>query len=184
MTEPGQERSSGVPVGGKRVVFCADGWDYGETGYIFFTHEADVMAIAAAGEVESGKLAPRGARELLEPYRGVLSPLYTGEQRAVFDPSRSGWNDPDTFPAPEDLQQSPPASQTFWYRAYDLGIDGLFLEMGGIGPTLSVESRDALGALQRAVSDEYRIVVKQDINDFDAMGKSVEWARRLVEEAR
>ncbi len=59
------------------VIFCADGRDYGQPGYIFFTHEADVMMIAAAGEVKSGKLTPAEARELLKPYREVLPPIYT-----------------------------------------------------------------------------------------------------------
>jgi hypothetical protein len=34
------------------------------------------------------------------------------------------------------------------------------------------------------VSDEYNIVVKKDIDEFDSMGKSLEWARKLIEDAK
>lgn len=165
------------------VIFCTDGRDYGQPGYIFFTHEADVMMIAAAGEVESGKLTPAEARELLEPYREVLPPIYTGEQQMVFDPDRSGWDDPDSFPAADYVQQSPQASQIFWYKVDELGIEGVTLKWSVPFPILDLVSKTALKELKEAVSDEYKIVVKKDIDEFDAMGKSVEWARELIEDA-
>ncbi len=172
-----------APADGRYVVFCADGEDYGQAGYIFFTHEADVMMIAASEEVESGKLTSAEARELLEPYREVLPPLYTGEQRMVFDPDRFDWDDPDSFPTAENIQQAPQASQIFWYEADGLGIQEVFLGLGGIGPDFSVEDEDALEELKETVSDTYKIVVKKDIEEFDAMGKSVEWARQVIKEA-
>jgi hypothetical protein len=179
MTESSKDRNSKD----RYVVFCADGWDYGQPGYIFFTHEADVMMIAAAGEVESGKLTPAEARELLEPYREVLPPLYTGSQQAVFDPDRISWRDPDSFPAADDVQQSPQASQIFWYEVDELGIEGVTLVWSVPFPVLAPIRKKALEELEEAVSDEYEIVVKKDTDEFDAMGKSVEWARKLIEEA-
>ncbi len=124
MDHADREQGNGgdAPANRRYVVFCADGEDYGQGGYVFFTHEADVMMIAAAGEVESGKLTPAEARKLLEPYREVLPPLYTGEQRMVFDPDRRGWDDPDSFPTADEVQQSPQASQIFWYEADELNI--------------------------------------------------------------
>jgi hypothetical protein len=165
------------------VVFCADGEDYGQPGYFFFTHEADVMMIAAAGEVESGKLTPAEARELLEPYKEVLPPLYTDSQQAVFDPGRRSWRAPDSFPKADDVQQSPQASQIFWYEVDDLGIEGATLVWSEPFPLLAPIRNTAFTRLMKAVSDEYEIVVKRDIDEFDAMGKSVEWARKLIEEA-
>ena len=164
-------------------MFCADGRDYGQPGYIFFTHEADVMMIAAAGEVESGKLIPAEARELLEPYREVLPPIYTGRQRMVFDPDRSGWDDPDSFPTAGEVQQSPQASQVFWYEVDELGIEGVTLRWSEPFPLLDLVSRRAMKELKKAVSGEYKIVVKKDIDEFDAMGKSVQWARKLIKDA-
>ncbi len=185
MDDAQREQGNGgdTPTGGRYVVFCADGEDYGQEGYIFFTHEADVMTIAAAGEVESGKLTPSEARELLEPYREVLPPLYTGEQRMVFDPDRFGWDDPESFPAADDVQQSPQASQIFWYEVDELGVEGVTLTWSVPFPVLDVVGKEALEELKERVSDEYKIVVKRDIDEFDAMGKSVEWARRLIEGA-
>lgn len=165
------------------VIFCVDGRDYGQPGYIFFTHEADVMMIAAAGEVQSGKLTPAQARDLLEPYRDVLPPLYTGEQRMVFDPDRSGWDNPSGFPTPDEVQQSPQASQIFWYEADELRIEGVTLRWSEPFPLLAPVHNAAFKKLMAAVSSEYRIVVKRDIDELDAMGKSVEWARKLIEEA-
>ncbi len=182
-TEREQGNERGAPARETYVVFCADGEDYGREGYIFFTHEADVMMIAAAGEVESGKLTPAEARKLLEPYREVLSPLYTGEQSMIFDPDRRGWDDPDSFPTADEVQQSPQASQIFWYEVDELGIEGVTLKWSEPFPLLDVVSERALGRLKRAVSDEYMIVVKKNIDEFDAMGKSVEWARELIKEA-
>lgn len=169
---------------GRYVVFCADGEDYGQAGYIFFTHEADVMMIAAAGEVESGKLTPAEARKLLEPYREVLPPLYTGEQQRVSDPGRDSWRDHNSFPSADDVQQSPQASQIFWYEVDELGIEGVTLVWSVPFPVLAPVGSTALEELRRAVSDEYEIVVKKDIDEFDAMGKSVEWARKLIEDAK
>lgn len=168
---------------GRYVVFCADGEDYGQPGYFFFTHEADVMMIAAAGEVESGKLTPAEARELLEPYKEVLPPLYTGEQQMVFDPGRRSWRDPDSFPSADEVQQSPQASEIFWYEVDELGIRGVTLEWSEPSPLLAPVSNTAFTRLMKAVSDEYEIVVKRGVDEFDAMGKSVEWARKLIEEA-
>ncbi len=183
-TEREQGNGGDAPASGRYVVFCADGEDYGQEGYIFFTHEADVMMIAAAGEVESGKLTPAEVRELLEPYREVLPPLYTGEQRMVFDPDRSNWDDPDSFPTAENVQQSPQASQIFWYEVDKLGIEGVTLRWSVPFPLLDAVSKEALEELKEAVSDEYKIVVKKEIHEFDAMGKSVEWAQQLIKEAR
>ncbi len=186
MDDFGREQGNGgdAPVSGKYVVFCTDGEDYGQAGYIFFTHEADVMTIAAAGEVENGRLTPSEARELLEPYREMLPPLYTGEQRMVFDPDRFGWDDLESFPTADAVQQSPQASQIFWYEVDELGIEGVTLTWSVPFPLLDVVSEEALGELKERVSDEYKIVVKRDIDEFDAMGKSVEWAQRLIREAR
>lgn len=167
----------------KHVVFCVDGRDYGQPGYIFFTHEADVMMIAAASEVESGKLTPAGARELLEPYREVLPPLYTDSQRMVFDPARFDWHEPDGFPKAEAVLASPQASQIFWYEVDELGIDGVTLVWSTPFPVLAPVSGKALEELRKTVSNEYEIVVKGVLDEYDAMGKSVNWARKLIEEA-
>lgn len=168
---------------GRYVIFCADGRDYGQPGYIFFTHEADVMMIAAASEVESGKLTPAEAREILEPYREVLLPLYTDEQSMIFDSDRRSWRDLDSFPTADEVQQSPQASQIFWYEADELGIKGVTLVWSTPFPVLAPVSKKVLEELKKAVSDEYEIVVKNDIEEFDATGKSVEWAKKLIEEA-
>lgn len=183
-TECEQGSGGDAPANGRYAVFCADGEDYGQEGYIFFTHEADVMMIAAAGEVESGKLTPAEARKLLKPYREVLPPLYTGEQRMVFDPDRFGWDDPDSFPTADNVQQSPQASQIFWYEVDELSIEGVTLTWSEPFPLLDVVSKEALEKLKEAVSDEYKIVVKKAIEEFDAMGKSVRWAQQLIREAR
>ena len=182
-TEGEQGNGGDAPANGRYVVFCADGEDYGQEGYIFFTHEADMMMIAAAGEVESGKLTPAQARKLLELYREVLPPLYTGEQRMVFDPDRFGWDDPDNFPRADEVQQSPQASQIFWYEVDELGIEGVTLTWSVPFPLLDTVSKEALEELKEKVSDEYKIVVKKDIDEYDAMGKSVEWAQQLIKEA-
>ncbi len=182
-SEREQGNGGNAPARETYVVFCADGEDYGREGYIFFTHEADVMMIAAAGEVESGKLTPAEARKLLKPYREVLSPLYTGEQSMVFDPNRRGWDDPDSFPTADEVQQSPQASQIFWYEADELDIKGVTLRWSVPFPILAPVSNKALKKLMAAVWNEYEIVVKRDIEEFDAMGKSVEWARELIKEA-
>lgn len=87
MAEPAKNRSK---EDNRYVVSCARGRDYARLGYIFFTHEADVMAIAAAEEVQSGKLTPTEARELLKPYREFLSPLYIASQQWVVGPDRYG----------------------------------------------------------------------------------------------
>ncbi len=70
-----RERVKGgdAPASGRYMVFCTDGEVYGEEGYIF-THEADVMMIATAGEVERGKLSLVETRKLLEPYKDTLTP--------------------------------------------------------------------------------------------------------------
>lgn len=190
MSQEGRGTEGANAEAKKYVVFCADGWDYGDPGYIIFTHEADVMMIAAAGEVESGKLTPAEARKILEPYREMLPSLYTDEHRPVFDPGRRSWNDPDSFPQADYVQQSLQASQIFWHEVDKLRIEGLFLELGGISPDFpledeifSVEDKEALKKLKEKVSDKYEIVVKKAIDEFDAMGKSVEWAKKLIEEA-
>ncbi len=173
----------GDPGVKKYVVFCVDGRKYGQPGYDFFTHEADVMMTAAASEVERGKLTPAEARELLEPYREVLSLIYTGEQQMVFDPDRYSWNEPDSFPTAEAVVESPQASQIFWYEVDELGIEGVTLVWSVPFPVLAPVRKKALEELREAVADEYKIVVKKDIDEFDAMGKSVEWARKLIEDA-
>jgi hypothetical protein len=101
----------------------------------------------------------------------------------VFDPARFGWDDPDKFPTAEAVVVSPQASQIFWYEVDELGIEGVTLVWSTPFPVLAPVRQKALEELRRAVSDEYEIVVKKDIDEFDAMGKSVEWARKLIEEA-
>lgn len=140
------------------------------------------MAVAVAGEVESGKLTPEEAREILEPYREVLPPLFSGEQRMVFDPDRFGWDTPEIFPPADEVQQSPQASQIFWYEADELGIKGVTLRWSEPFPLLDPVSDQDLTRLRKRMPDD-RIVVKQDINEFDSMGKSVEWVRELIDSA-
>jgi hypothetical protein len=69
-----QVKGGDAPASGRYMVLCADGEVYGEEGFTFFTHEADVMMIATAGEVERRKLTPAGTRKLLEPYKDTLTP--------------------------------------------------------------------------------------------------------------
>lgn len=126
---------------------AADGY-WGEEGELFddeqggeyesFWHEADVLLLAVAGEVESGKLTPVEARKLLEPYREVLSVLYTGEQRMIYDPRREWWSKPDSFPGPDDVRRNRPASAIFWYETDDLGIPGVGLTMWATRPIRSL----------------------------------------------
>ncbi len=185
---PHSEESARSGEGGasvsRNVIFCADQKNYGE--YVFFTHEADVLLIAAAGEVESGKLTPAEARELLEPYREALAVIFTGEQRMVFDPDRIGWTDTDGFPSVDDVQQSPPASQVFWYEADAIAIEGAGFSgwSGSTGPVFSVQNEEALEALREAVAGGYKIVVKADIGDYHPPDGSVEWALRTIRRAR
>ncbi|MBX6763667.1 MAG: hypothetical protein K6T51_02460 [Rubrobacteraceae bacterium] len=97
-----------TPPDAREIIFCVDGTDYRGYGFYFlFLHEADVMMLAAAGEVEGGRLKPAEARKVLEPYREVLAPLYTDEQRAVSDPDGRGWDEPDTFPTQEEFMAVP-----------------------------------------------------------------------------
>jgi hypothetical protein len=101
----------------------------------------------------------------------------------IFDPDRSGWDELDSFPAADDVRQSPQASQIFWYEVDELGIEGVTLKWSVPFPLLDLVSRKAMGELKEAVSGEYEIVVKKGIEEFDAMGKSVEWAKKLIEDA-
>ncbi len=128
--EQGSENNARV---GEYIVFCnqpygeaADGY-WGEEGELFddeqggeyesFWHEADVLLLAVAGEVERGELTPAEARELLKPYREVLSLIYTGEQRMIYDPRREWWSRPESFPGRDEVRRNRPASAIFWYEA-------------------------------------------------------------------
>jgi hypothetical protein len=173
----------GDPSVKKYVAFCVDGRKYGQPGYAFFMHEADVMMAAVAGEVRSGKLTPSEGRELLEAYREVLPPLYMDSQRAIFDPNRANWKDPSRFPRVEAILASPQASQIFWYEVDELGIEGVTLVWSVPFPILAPVSEEALNELKEATAEEYEIVVKETLDEFDATGKSVEWARKLIEDA-
>ncbi|MDP9439385.1 MAG: hypothetical protein M3P49_11670 [Actinomycetota bacterium] len=82
MDDADREQAGGVDArSGEYAVFCnqpygeaADGYrvEEGEPhsgadgGYDSFWHEADVLLLAAAREVQSGKLTPAEARKLLE----------------------------------------------------------------------------------------------------------------------
>lgn len=180
MTEKSEQRGSNDD---RHMVFCEDRGEDEYPRYTIFIHEADVMMIAAAGEVESGKLTPAEARKLLEPYREVLGAIFTGNQLPIIEPHRMKWSDPDFFPNAGAVWESPQGSQIFSYKAYDLGIEGVFLEWSIAGPVFSVEDEEALNELKEAVSGEYKIVVKQDNNAYDSLGESVEWARELIEDA-
>lgn len=151
----GERGIEGDDIGTKKyVVFCVDGRKYGQPGYAFFMHEADVMMAAVAGEVRSGKLTPSGGREMLEPYREVLPPLYTDFQKAVFDPKRADWNDPSRFPRVEAVLASPQASQIFWYEVDELGIEGVTLVWSVPFPVLAPVSEEALKELKEATAEE------------------------------
>ncbi len=75
------EDGEDIARSGEHVIFCnrpygeEDGY-WGEGGELYsgedgeyesFWHEADVLLLAVAGEVQSGKLTPAEARKLLEP---------------------------------------------------------------------------------------------------------------------
>ncbi len=182
------------------IVFCnrpygtyEDGY-WGEEGELYsgedgeydsFWHEADVLLLAAAGEVERGKLTPAEARKLLEPYREVLSVIYTGEQRMIFDPARSGWSREDSFPRADDVRRNRPASAIFWYEADDLGIPGVGFTMWATPhPIFEVRDKKALKALGEAVAGKYKIVVKEDTYAYlpGDVGGALETIQRAREE--
>ncbi len=165
------------------VVFCNQ--PYGEEGeYESFWHEADVLLLAAAREVHSGKLTSAGARKLLEPYREVLPVLYTGEQRMIYDPRREWWSRPGLFPSTDEVRQNPPASAIFWYKADDLGIPGVGFAMWATPHPIFEVRADAMRPLRETVAGEYRIVVRGDVDDYAAPDRGVGQAKELIEEAR
>ena len=151
-----REELQGVNVD-EDLVFCAAPYD-------MFWHEADVLLLAAAGEVEKGALTPSKARGLLEPYRDVLPLIYTGEQRMIFDPARNGWSKEDSFPRADEVRRNPPASAIFWYETDDLGIRGVNFIWATPHPILEVSAR-ALRTLRKDVAGKCRIVVKKTPDD-------------------
>ncbi len=179
------------------VVFCnqlygeEDGY-WGEEGELYsgadgqydsFWHEADVLLLAAAGEVEGGELTPAEARKLLEPYREVLSVIYTGEQRMIFDPARTGWSMEDSFPRADEVRRNRPASAIFWYETDDRGIAGVRLTMWATPhPIFEVRDKKALEALGEAVADRYKVVVKE--GTYAYLPGDVGWALETIQRAR
>lgn len=154
-----REELEGVNVN-EDLVFCAAPHD-------MFWHEADVLLIAAAREVEKGALTPTEARRLLEPYRDVLPLLYSGMQKMIFDPARTGWSKEDSFPRVDEVRRNPSASAIFWYQVDDLGIRGVGFDMWLTPhPIFEVRSARALRSLRDAVAGKYKIVVKKDPDDY------------------
>ncbi len=190
--------TSSLARSGEYIVFCnqpygeaADGY-WGEEGELYsgedgeyqsFWHEADVLLLAVAGEVERGELTPARARKLLEPYREVLSVIYTGEQRMIYDPRREWWSRPESFPGRDDVRRNRPASAIFWYEADDLGIPGVGLTTWATPhPFFEVRDAEALQTLREAVAGKYEVVVKEDTYKY--LPGDVEWALETIQEAR
>jgi hypothetical protein len=193
------EDGEDIARSGEHVIFCnrphgeEDGY-WGEGGELYsgedgeyesFWHEADVLLLAVAGEVQSGKLTPAEARKLLEPYRKALSVIYAGEQRMIYDPRREWWSKPDSFPGTDDVRRNRPASAIFWYEADDLGIPGVGFTMWATPqPIFEVRDKEVMEALRKAVEGEYRIVVKEDVDEYRRAEGGAEWALRTIQQAR
>ncbi len=193
------EDGEDIARSGEHVIFCnrthgeEDGY-WGEGGELYsgedgeyesFWHEADVLLLAVAGEVQSGKLTPAEARKLLKPYRKALSVIYAGEQRMIYDPCREWWSKPDSFPGTDDVRRNRPASAIFWYEADDLGIPGVGFTMWATPhPIFEVRDKEVMEALRKAVEGEYRIVVKEDVDEYRRAEGGAEWALRTIQQAR
>lgn len=173
-----REELEGVNVDEEDLVFCHS------APYDSFWHEADVLLVAAAREVERGALTPREARRLLEPYRDVLPLIYSDMQKAIFDPARTGWSKEDSFPRADEVRRNPPASAIFWYEADDLGIrDVGFTVWATPHPIFEVMSARALRALREAVAGKYKIVVKNDYGDYIGPSLGLRDAVDLLDQA-
>lgn len=155
------------------LMFCS-------SPYESFWHEADVLLLAAAREVEAGTLSPEEARRLLEPYRGVLPLLYGEVQKVIFDPARSDWSKEGSFPRADEVRRNPPASAIFWYKADGLGIPGVGLTWATPHPIFEVSPR-ALRELRRAVAGEYTIVRKNSRGTYSGDSLSLSRAITLLD---
>ncbi len=159
------------------LVFCSAPHD-------MFWHEADVLLIAAATEVEKGAMTPNEARRLLEPYRDVLPLIYGDMQKIIFDPARTGWSNEDSFPRADEVRRNPPASAIFWYETDDLRIPGVGLTVWATPhPIFEVMGARALRSLREAVAGKYRIIEKKDYDDYSSTSLGLREAIDLLDRA-
>ncbi len=160
------------------VVFCLDELeDWGKFGY--FLHEADYLLLSLASSEEEGDITVAEAFEKLDHY--LSDPRIT--ERVGF--LKEGWSFADArkwqeifeksvpdFPRYESVLEDLPITRIFEDEANssakDLGIPdvGYFGFSGSTGEIFSVESAEALEALRKAMAGKYKIVVKNDLNEY------------------
>jgi hypothetical protein len=193
-----KRKGKGIEVGREYVVFCLDQFEYGQEGFGWFLHEADYLLLSVAQHVEEGNITVTEALEWLEPY---LSDAHIRERIPFL---KEGWSfedaqkwerifdkDSPDFPVYEDVIEDLPITHIFQDRAYDLAIDadipdvGYLGFSGSTGPIFSVESLEALERLRKAVAGKYKIVVKEDLDEYvPSPAPSPEEARRFIERHR
>lgn len=169
------------------VVFCLDGEDYGQEGYMFFMHEADVLLMALASKVENGEMDSLEARRMWLPYRKWFPPLYDSDEWEAYarkielatwrpgmpDPMENNPLEETGFP-PASMEYLP-ASDAFALYADNLGLPDVgFLGAwsGSTGEIFEVASEEALRSLTAKVAGEYRLVVCKDLIEYDFTGSS------------
>jgi hypothetical protein len=166
------------------LVFCTkQGDEYG-----LFTHEADVLLMALGSQLETGQMTLEEAIEYWRPYRQWCEQLYyppePGDDEfmlltsgGIFAPM------PEAIDFFVEASQYLPASGRFHVHADDLGVRGA--EVSGPPPrnVFGVTSKKALNRLAAACSGNYKIILKEDISDYDftASGSSPEEAIKLFE---
>ncbi len=179
------------------VVFCLDELeDWGRFGY--FLHEADYLLLSLASSVEEGDITVAEAFEKLDPY--LSDPRITEKVGFL----KEGWTVADAWkwqeifeksvqdlPRYESILEDLPITHIFEAEASssakESGIPdvGYFGFSGSTGEIFSVESAEALEALRKAMAGKYKIVVKNDLDEYvSSPPPNPEEAERFVEHHR
>jgi len=149
--------------------------------YDGFMHEAEVLIYALANAVQEGKITAEQARNLFEPHGEYMPWLYDPDEMEEYE---NGFPDMDYF---MDWATGPGTS-TFWEDADKLGIEGVYFNEGehpGGSPVFYIYRKEALTELQRALAGRYKIVVRQNMGDYDlSISSDPEEAKRIIEQAR
>jgi hypothetical protein len=167
----------------EELVFCAD---RGDGAYVWFWHEADILLYALGQEVADKQKTAAEAREIYEKY-------YDVEDTYVIAPQDVEWeknailNDREAY-TPEELEElledlvgdysnfplnegldHLPNSSVFWQQAADLGIPDVGFSddiSPASGDVFEVWGREALDRLRSELVGDYRIIVKEHIDEY------------------
>jgi len=143
------------------LVFCTELGEPGEYGW--FMHEADILLWPLGNAVERGDLTLDQLREYWRPYQPRWDTLYEAsleEWEEHLWPSLSG-----------DCDM--PVTTDFEYEAHTLGRSDaghLGSYSMSTGDIFEVRGAEALEALSKTMTGRYRIVLKEDLSDYDFSG--------------